>query len=409
MWPDGSVAYHTLTNGIKAVCVPYAAGVDYFGVSVNAGSRDEHASCHGLAHFVEHTLFKGTQKRRSWHIINRMERVGGELNAFTTKEETAVYSIFPSGNLDRAAELISDLLCSSVFPARELDKERDVVEDEINSYLDTPSEAVFDDFEELIFAGSSLAHNILGDTVSVASLTGDDCRIWLDSMFTPGEMAVFYFGSKSPKSVFRIIERRFGGMDHANVARHRSAPEVLAPADVVSSLSLHQAHTVGGVRIPGIYGGNTHVYALLANIIGGPGMNSLLNVEMRERRGLVYTVEATTVSYSDCGLFTIYFGCDADNLGACRGILDRVMRRLSTDALSARKLDEAKQQYIGQLAVAGENREQVALSSGRSLLCHGKIFSLHDRIKRIENITPDMLAEAAATLSPDNFSFLTFA
>lgn len=408
MWPDESFVYHTLTNGIKAVCVPYAAGVDYFGVSVNAGSRDETTSCHGLAHFVEHTLFKGTEKRRSWHIINRMERVGGELNAFTTKEETAVYSIFPSGNLDRAAELISDLLCSSVFPDRELEKERDVVDDEINSYLDTPSEAVFDDFEEMIFAGSPLAHNILGDSRSVASLTGDDCRRWLDTMFTPGEMAIYYFGSKSPESVFRTIERRFGNMNHADTARHRTAPEVLPPADVVRSLSLHQAHTVGGVRIPGIYEDKNHVYALLANIIGGPGMNSLLNVEMRERRGLVYTVEASTVSYTDCGLFTVYFGCDSDSLYACRSIFDRVMRKISSDALSPRRLEEVKRQYIGQLAVAGENREQVALSSGRSLLCHGRIFSRGERIRRIEEITPAMLAEAAATLSPDNFSFLTF-
>lgn len=408
MWPDDTVVYHTLTNGIKAVCVPYAAGVDYFGVSVNAGSRDEDNSCHGLAHFVEHTLFKGTQKRRSWHIINRMERVGGELNAFTTKEETAVYSIFPSGNLDRAAELISDLLCNSVFPPRELDKERDVVEDEINSYLDTPSEAVYDDFEEMIFAGSPLAHNILGNSHSVASLTGDDCRRWLGTMFTPGEMAVFYVGSKSPASAFRIMERHFGRMHHADKPRSRCVPPVLPPSDIVRSLSLHQAHTVGGVRIPGIFEGKTHIYALLANIIGGPGMNSLLNVEMRERMGLVYTVEATTVTYTDCGLFTVYYGCDSDSSDRCRGVMERVMRKISSEGLSPRRLDEAKRQYIGQLAVAGENREQMALSSGRSLLCHGRLFSRAERIRRIEEITPAAFAEAAGGLSPDNFSFLTF-
>lgn len=399
--------YISLSNGIRAVCLPYAGGVDYFGITVNAGSRDESAPQHGLAHFVEHTLFKGTAKRRSWHIINRMERVGGELNAFTTKEETVVYSIFPSRNLARAAELIADLVAGSRFPEQELIKEKDVVEDEINSYLDSPADAVFDDFEELIFAGSPLAHNILGTSECLRSFTGADCRRWLDRNFTPGEMTLFYLGGERPDRVRRVLENHFGRMDFPDTPRGRKEPVEVGRFDVTRQLGLHQTHSVWGVRIPGLGDSRSHIYALLANIVGGPGMNSLLNVEMRERRGLVYSVDASAVSYSDCGLLTVYFGADADSLPACRRVMERVLSGLALRSLSPRRLEEAKRQYVGQLAVSSENREQTALSAGRSLLYNGRVITHEERVARIMEITPQQFAEAAATLHPQRFSVLT--
>ena len=403
-----NISYHSFANGIRAVAMSCACGVDYFGVCVNAGSRDEDQFSHGLANFVEHTLFKGTVKRRLWHIINRMERIGGELNAYTTKEETVVYTIAPTGNLARAAELVADLIANSTFPERELIKERDVVEDEINSYLDTPSEAIYDDFEELIFRGNSLGHNILGDSESVSRLSGDDCRRWITGMFVPEDMTLFYVGPKSAQSVFSTLGKYFSKLNHKSSGRQRKQPEVLKPFHTIKELSLHQTHTVAGARIPGLYDSQSLIFAFLANIIGGPGMNSLLNVEMRERRGLVYTVEASTVSYTDCGLFTVYFGCDHSSLKRCNEVMQRVFATISSNGLSLRKIEEAKRQYLGQLAVSGENREQVSLSAGRSMLYRGKVVTRAEQVERINSLTPDMIAEAATMLAPENFSILSF-
>lgn len=405
---NADVTYFTLSNGMRGVHLSHAAGsVDYFGVCVNIGSRDETVAEHGLAHFVEHTIFKGTRRRRSWHILNRMERVGGELNAFTTKEETVVYTIAPCGHLDRAAELIADLIANSTFPADEIDRERDVIEDEISSYLDTPSEAVYDEFDELFFAGSPLAHNILGDARSLRQLDSSACRSWLDRYFTPGEMVIFYAGSASTKRVCAMLEKHFGVMDHGDVDRNRHIPAEQPRFEIVRDNSLHQTHTVWGVRIPGFHSPDSHVYSLLSNIIGGPGMNSLLNVEMRERRGLVYTVEASTAVYNDCGVLTVYYGCDDESNPRCREVMHRVLGKIAAEGISPRKLEEAKRQYMGQLTVAAENREQRALSAGRRMLVYGRVASFEERMSRIASITPAQFNDAAARLKPDFFSILT--
>lgn len=401
------VSLHTLSSGLRVAHRRCDSPVEYCGVVVNVGSRDETSDCYGLAHFVEHTIFKGTARRRSWHIINRMEAVGGELNAYTTKEETTLYSVFPYGNLNRAVELIADLVTNSQFPANEIDREREVVAEEINSYLDTPSEAVYDDFEDLMFKGSSLGHNILGSLESISSFTPEVCRRYLAENYTAGNMVFFYMGSSSPERVFRCVESHFTSLDRSMKFRNRVEPVVVAPFDVRRDIDSHQAHTVTGARLPGMYSPMRYSISLFSNILGGPGMNSLLNIALRERRGLVYTVEASTTMFTDVGALMIYFGCDPDDLKKCRRWVKRTIDDLAEKPLSVRAIDAAKKQYLGQLAVASENREQMALATGRSVLYHGRVPLAHETRQNILDVTQEDLMQVAQMVASDKYSILT--
>lgn len=404
---DSQPVIATLSNGLRAVCLTTGGGVDYFGVAVNAGSRDEGPGEHGLAHFVEHTIFKGTRRRRPWHILNRMERVGGELNAFTTKEETVVYTVAPAGCLDRAVELVADIVTDSTFAMAELERERHVVEDEIMSYLDTPSESVYDSFDERLFAGSPLAHNILGNEESLAAFTTADCRRWLEERFTLATMVLFYCGPLAPGAALRVLERRFGPFGRQGEAPVRETPRLNPPFTEAISRDFTQCHAVWGLRTGGMFDSATPAMRLAANMLGGPGMNSLLNVEMRERRGLVYTVEASTVHYTDCGEFTVYYGCDKSEATRCREVMLRTIGRMAADGIMPRRLDEARRQYVGQLTVSAENRENLALGAARSLLFRGEVHTLESRIKSVMAITAAEMKETLAMLHPDNFSICT--
>ena len=404
--PTTPYSYSTLPNGLRSIAQPRKAEVEYFGVAVNAGSRDESDAQAGLAHFVEHTIFKGTARRRPWHIINRMESVGGELNAYTTKEETVVYTAFPRGALGRAIELVADLVKSSVFPAKEIDREREVVTDEINSYLDTPADAIFDDFDERAFAGSSMAHNILGTAANIAAFTPQTCRQWLDSRYTPSTMVAFYSGP-SPRRFEALVQSHFGDMDHAPVAPARVAPAECARFVETVDKGLHQSHTVAGLRIPPIDSPLAYPLALAVNILGGPGMNSLLNLEMREKRGLVYSVEATTATYSDCGLMNVYYGCDREDTHRCADILATTLERLPL-IVTPRRLQAAKRQFTGQLALARQNSENTITAAARRTLLVGSALTPREIAARIEAITPDAFALACALLRPERLSSLTF-
>jgi predicted Zn-dependent peptidase len=373
-----------------------ASAVEYCGLAINAGSRDELPGENGLAHFVEHTIFKGTSRRRSWHIINRMESVGGELNAYTTKEETMIYSTFPAGYLDRAAELIFDLAGNSRFPDTELDKEREVVADEINSYLDQPSEAVFDDFDDIIFADSQLGHNILGTEESVAGFTSDHCRAYIDRMYAPSRMVFFYVGPAKPSAVERIVERRSSTLVARDSATARLKPILNAPFSIDRGIGSHQSHTIIGSRLPGMYDIDRQALALLTNILGGPGMNSRLNVELREKRGLVYSVDASTAMYTDAGLFTIYFGCDPDDTARCAAIVKKELNRIAETPLNERALTAAKKQLAGQTIVAGVNGEQEALAIARATLFHGHALTRREVIERVMDVSADRLLNIAA-------------
>ena len=373
--------------------------VEHCGVIINAGSRDEGPELHGLAHFVEHTIFKGTGSHKAAYVRDRMELVGGELNAYTTKEETAIYSTFPAGHLNRALALIAEMVTDANFPDTELSKEKLVVGEEIDTYLDTPSDAIFDDFEEIVYEDSPLAHNILGTRESLARFTSADCRRWLEERFTPGRMVFFYSGPTDPEKVFNLADKYFRGLSRPDTALDRAVPPVNAPFERINdSRESFQAHTIIGTRIPGLLDPGRLDVALLANILGGPGMNSLLNVALRERYGLVYSIDASTSLMSDNGLLTIYFGCDPDDVKRCLRLTGRVINSLTDTAISERKLEAAKRQFIGQLTVGSVNSEQVAISMGRSVLYRGYARTLSETIEGINTITPDSLLSAAQAL-----------
>ena len=407
--PNLPTRLHTLPNGLKIIHLQTASRVSWCGVAVNAGSRDDPAGQYGLAHFVEHTIFKGTQHRRAWHILNRMETVGGELNAYTTKENTIVYAVFPNGHEERALELIADLVCRSVFPEAELVKEREVVLEEVMSYRDTPSEAVFDDFEDMVFASSQLGHNILGVESDLDSITSGVCSDYLKRLYVPRNMVLFSVGPERPERIFRLAEKHYGAMRREPDDHHvRTQPQLLPVAHRTVDLGLHQAHTVVGVRLPSMFSDERFSYSLLNNILGGPGMNSLLNLNLRERRGLVYTVESTVAQYTDCGLMQIYFGCDHHHLNKALGIVERTLLSLASQPLSERKLAEYKRQYCGQLLVAADSAEFLAMNAGKSLLYYGRAPHIERTIAQIMSITPDDLVRVAQTITYDRCSTLTF-
>lgn len=399
----------TLPGGLRCVCInARRTGVEICGLSIKAGSRNDPSGSYGLAHFVEHTIFKGTSHRRAAHIIKRMETVGGELNAYTTKEETVIYSVFPSGNLSRAAELIGDITVGSQFPKHELDKEREVVGDEIDSYLDTPSEAVFDDFEDLIFEGSALGHNILGSADALRGFDSNSCRSFVRENYTSDRIVAFYSGSRNAEAVLKLFEKYFSSIpvnDNAACRGGEPTPVVLPPFDRRHIVATHQAHCIIGARVGSYMSDDRYATALLANIMGGPGMNSLLNVALRERRGLVYSVDATTALFSDCGLLTVYFGCDPDDAGKCRELTQRCFSQLD-GWLTPKRLEAAKRQYLGQLAVSAENREAKVLSAARSLLWRDKITGSEAVTQAIRALTvADVLDAAAPMLTPSVLCF----
>lgn len=389
------ITYHTLYSGLRCVHINAPGLADICGIAVNVGSRDESAENEGLAHFVEHTLFKGTKRRRAWHIINRMEAVGGELNAYTTKENTVVYSIFPSGNGERSIDLIADLICNSQFPSVEIEKEREVVGEEISSYLDMPADAVFDDIDELVFRNNPLAHNILGNKLTLSNFDSSRCRQWVRRHYTADRMVFFYSGSETSGKVFRWAEKYFSPLSSRGsepIVRIKPG-ELTCPRINKIERGGHQAHCVIAARVPGLYDDSRFALGLFANMLGGPGMNSILNVNLRERRGLVYSTEASTSLYSDCGLLSIYFGCDPDDVVKCRKIAMNSYMKLAGCDFSLMALEKAKRQYLGQMAIASENRENNALSAARSFLYRGKVFSLQETKAHIEALQKDDIGQ----------------
>lgn len=397
----------TLDNGMRVAVARHAGNVTYSGVLVDAGSRDEPESLPGLAHFVEHTIFKGTAKRTSWLVSNRMESVGGELNAYTNKEGTCVYTIAPAGCEERGVELVADLVEGATFPAPELDREREVIVEEINSYLDNPSEAVFDSFEELFYRGSSLAHNILGTPGSVRAITGEDCRRWVERLYTPRNMVGYVASPEEPEKMVRMLSRHWGRLSRPGGAPGRTAPPATEPFDTVRDENGHQAHTILGARMFPRTDPRRFPLMLLNNYLGGPCMNSRLNQELREKRGLVYTVDSFASLLSDTGMLAVYFGTDRASVGKCLRIIRNELDRLAQSNLSPRRLDRIKKQYCGQLLVSSDNREAMAMSLGKNLLYYGKLPDIPALAERLREVGADEIREVASLLAPELCSRLT--
>ena len=385
-----------LANGLRIIHLPSLSPVSYCGIAVHAGTRDEQPEQYGLAHFVEHTLFKGTEKRKVRHILNRMEAVGGELNAYTTKEETFLYTICLQDDVERAIELLSDLIYRSQFPEAEIEKEREVVIDEIHSYEDSPSELIFDEFENSVFAGNDLGHAILGDVESIQGFTSATCRDFVKNFYYPENMVFFSYGktplSKIQRYVYKYLSVNFPA---APSRAPRRFPEAVAPESILKNKNLHQTHVVIGGKAYGISEDKRMGLLLLTNILGGPGMNSRLNVSMREKYGLVYSVDAEVASYTDTGLFTIYFGCDPESKDQCLQLIEKELKRMRNSRLSGSQLAAAVKQWKGQLGISSENNESVALRLGKNFLHFNRYDALPHTYQKIDALTAADLLETA--------------
>lgn len=396
-----------LSNGLRIVCRSREGLVSYIGVVVNAGSRDEDSAHEGLAHFVEHTIFKGTTKRRAWQISSRMESVGGELNAYTSKEETMVYTNAPVGYEDRALELLADLVTSSRFPEAEIEKEREVIVEEIYSYLDSPSDRVYDEFEELAYKGSGLAHNILGIPESVRKITGKDCRDFLDRFYIPDNMVVYCVTPLSEKEMLRKVEKYFGHISFAPIVHHRITPPVMESFDERRDNGTHQANTIMGTRAFGREDERRFALYLLNNYLGGPCMNSRLNRELREKRGYVYAVDSNVSLLSDTGLIIIYFGCDPRNVSKCRRLIEKEVDNLCSVRMSESTFEKVKRQYCGQLLASSDHIENRAMSLGKSVLYYDSVFDISTTTERIMEVNAEEMREVAEAVFSKGMSTLT--
>lgn len=403
-----------ISQNILANSTPFAhlhtpgRRVEYLAICIGAGSRDESRMQHGLAHFVEHTIFKGTSRRNSLDILSTMEELGGELNAYTTKEETMIYTVAPEGNLTVSADLLADLLSDATFPDDELEKERQVIADEIDSYRDMPSEVIFDDFEDILFKGSSLGHPILGTRKSIGKFNRRWCKGWVSSFFRPERMSVVYMGPGKVADVFPIINGTIG--QYRRSGQTCRAVPVTPPVndrfETSRRADCHQTHILLGRRAPSRTDADRFAWTLMANMLGGPGMNSLLNVALREKRGLVYSVEATYSAMADCGMFTIYFGCDHKDTATCIGIVSDVIDRLAKNPPRDAALMKARCQFAGQLTVGTDSPLDVALGAARSLLRHGRVMTLEERIAPLLSLTGDDLTASAEKIRKEHLSML---
>lgn len=396
-----------LNNGLRVVCRRREGLVSYIGVVVNAGSRDEDSAHEGLAHFVEHTIFKGTEKRKSWQISSRMETIGGELNAYTSKEETMVYTNAPSGYEDRALELISDLVTSSNFPASEIDKEREVIVEEIYSYLDSPSERVYDEFEELAYKGSGLSHNILGNPESVRKIKSEDCRSFLDRFYVPANMVVYCVTPLPEKDMLRKVEKYFGSIPSIPVVHNRITPPSMPEFDERRDNNTHQANTIMGARAFGRTDPRRFALFLLNNHLAGPCMNSKLNRELREKRGYVYAVDSNVSLLSDTGLLLIYFGCDPSNVAKCRRLIEKEVDGICSHTMSESSFEKLKRQYCGQLISSSDHIENRAMSLGKSVLYFDAIHDITTTTEKIMQVTPEEFREVAELVFKNGLSTLT--
>lgn len=401
---------HTLPNGLRIIQASSPTGVAYCGYAVDAGTRDEQDDEQGMAHFVEHLIFKGTRKRKAWHILNRMERVGGDLNAYTNKEETVVYSTFLKEHFARAAELLTDIVFDSTFPQPEIEKEVEVIIDEIQSYEDSPSELIFDDFEELIFPDHPLGRNILGRPNLLRNFHSEDALRFVERFYKPENMVFFVLGDLDFKRIVRTLEKLTADVPAGKTKEyHRVAPLPYQPKHLTLYKDTHQSHVMIGSRGYDAYDDRRTGLYLLNNILGGPGMNSRLNVSLRERRGLVYNVEANLTSYTDTGTFCIYFGCDPDDADLCTELVYKELKKMRDQRLTTAQLAAAQKQIIGQIGVAGDNFENVALDMGKCFLHYNIYEKKADVFRRINALTADELLEIAnEKFAEDQLSVLMY-
>lgn len=446
---------YTLDNGLRIIHLPSDSKVVYCGYQINAGTRNEEPGEEGLAHFCEHVTFKGTERRKAWHILNCLESVGGDLNAYTNKEGTVYYSAILKEHIARAVDLLTDIVFHSVYPQAEIDKEVEVICDEIESYNDSPAELIYDEFENIIFKGSPLGHNILGTAEQVRSFKTEDALRFTRKLYRPDNAIFFAYGDIDFKKLVKLIRKALADDDSGKVAENAAnsvgklaeekLPQIsqitqisgdensitteksvssvksvgpenypsvgkeIAGQTIVMQKNTHQAHVMIGTRAYDVNDSRRMPLYLLNNMLGGPGMNAKLNLALREHNGLFYTVESTMVAYGDTGIWSIYFGCDEHDVKRCLRLVRKELDKFMQKPLSEAQLKAAKKQIKGQVGVACDNRENFALDFGKSFLHYGWEKNVDRLYEQVDEITAEQIQAVAQELfDKDRLTTLIF-
>ena len=446
---------YTLDNGLRIIHLPSDSKVVYCGYQINAGTRNEEPGEEGLAHFCEHVTFKGTERRKAWHILNCLESVGGDLNAYTNKEGTVYYSAILKEHIARAVDLLSDIVFHSVYPQAEIDKEVEVICDEIESYNDSPAELIYDEFENILFKGSPLGHNILGTAEQVRAFKTEDALRFTRKLYRPDNAIFFAYGDIDFKKLVKLIRKALADDDSGKLAENAansvgklaeeklpqisqitqisgdensitteksvssvksvgpknypSVGEEIAGQTIVMQKNTHQAHVMIGTRAYDVNDDRRMPLYLLNNMLGGPGMNAKLNLALREHNGLVYTVESTMVAYGDTGTWSIYFGCDEHDVKRCLRLVRKELDKFMQKPLSDAQLKAAKKQIKGQIGVACDNRENFALDFGKSFLHYGWEKNVDRLYEQVDAITAAQIQAVAQELfDKDRLTTLIF-
>ena len=394
-YPAMELLHHTFNNGIRFVHHRTDGMVAHCGLIIKTGSRDETASEHGMAHFIEHMLFKGTCKHKTYYILTRLDEVGGELNAYTTKEETAIHASVLKEDFEKAVDMISDIAFNSVFPENEIEKEKDVIIEEINSYLDNPAELIFDDFEEMAFPGQPLGRNILGTSGTVKSFTREALKRFVSKNYDTHQMVFCSVGNIPDENVLKLFRKYFGSLSAKKNKTANGKKSRYKPAIVTKKKDTYQNHCIIGNVAYNLKDKRRMGMFLLNNLLGGQGMNSRLNLSLRERKGLAYNVESSYNAYHDTGIFSIYFGTDSQNLEKSISAVRTELDRLRKSKLGAVQLSKAKNQIKGYLARGYENHESLMLSLGKSMLVFNRIDTLEDICRKIDNLNSSQLLDIA--------------
>ena len=416
---------YTLDNGLRIIHLPSDSKVVYCGYQINAGTRNEEPGEEGLAHFCEHVTFKGTERRKAWHILNCLESVGGDLNAYTNKEGTVYYSAILKEHIARAVDLLTDIVFHSVYPQAEIDKEVEVICDEIESYNDSPAELIYDEFENIIFKGSPLGHNILGTAEQVRSFKTEDALRFTRKLYRPDNAIFFAYGDIDFKKLVRLLKKSFLSEERRVKSEKFNSPEAQAQFNIqhstfntqhsfegqtiVMQKNTHQAHVMIGTRAYDVNDSRRMPLYLVNNMLGGPGMNAKLNLALREHNGLVYTVESTMVAYGDTGVWSIYFGCDEHDVKRCLRLVRKELDKFMLKPLSEAQLKAAKKQIKGQIGVACDNRENFALDFGKSFLHYGWEKNVDRLYEQVDEITAEQIQAVAKELfDKDRLTTLIF-
>ena len=416
---------YTLNNGLRIIHLPSDSKVVYCGYQINAGTRNEEPGEEGLAHFCEHVTFKGTERRKAWHILNCLESVGGDLNAYTNKEGTVYYSAILKEHIARAVDLLTDIVFHSVYPQAEIDKEVEVICDEIESYNDSPAELIYDEFENIIFKGSPLGHNILGTAEQVRSFKTEDALRFTRKLYRPDNAIFFAYGDIDFKKLVRLLKKSFLSEERTVKSEKFNSPEAQTQFNIqhstfntqhsfegqtiVMQKNTHQAHVMIGTRAYDVNDSRRMPLYLLNNMLGGPGMNAKLNLALREHNGLVYTVESTMAAYGDTGVWSIYFGCDEHDVKRCLRLVRKELDKFMQKPLSEAQLKAAKKQIKGQIGVACDNRENFALDFGKSFLHYGWEKNVDRLYEQVDEITAEQIQAVAQELfDKDRLTTLIF-